>query len=321
MLHLAPRDDDDGDFADAVLTGLAAPQKVIPARFFYDTAGSELFEAITRLPEYYPTRTEVAILEGCGPAIAAAVGPGRAVIEFGSGSSAKTPLLLRTVAASAYVPIDISAEFLEMAAADLARKLPELPVFPLAADFTRPLKLPAGIANRAKLGFFPGSTLGNLAPMAAVDLLRAFGDTLGGGAWLVIGLDLRKDAATLEAAYNDAAGVTAAFNLNLLARINRELDGTIDTAAFEHFAPFNATLGRIEMHLRATRDVSFTVLGEGFAMAAGETIHTENSYKWTTGEARLLARAGGWSPVDVWTDDGARFALHLWRRDTGALQP
>lgn len=325
MLHSAPRNDADGNFAEAVLIGLSAPQKVIPARFFYDTVGSELFEAITRLPEYYPTCTEVAILEACGVEIAAATGPGRAVVEFGSGSSAKTPLLLRTVSASAYVPIDISAEFLEMAASDLARKLPELPVFPLAADFTRPLKLPAGIANRAKLGFFPGSTLGNLAPMAAVDLLRAFGDTLNGGrgdgAWLVIGLDLRKDADVLEAAYNDAAGVTAAFNLNLLHRINRELDGTVDPAAFEHFAPFNANLGRIEMHLRATRDVAFTVLGETFTMTADETIHTENSYKWTLDEARLLARAGGWSPVDVWTDPDELFAVHLWRRDIGALQP
>ncbi|MGI4878164.1 MAG: L-histidine N(alpha)-methyltransferase [Janthinobacterium lividum] len=321
MLHLAVRDDDGGDFAEAVLTGLAQPHKTIPARFFYDTAGSELFEKITALPEYYPTRTEVGILTGSGAAIAAAVGPGRAVIEFGSGSSAKTPLLLRTVAASAYVPIDISAEFLDMAAADLARKLPELPVFPLAADFTRPLKLPAGIAGRPKLGFFPGSTLGNLAPAAAIDLLRAFSDTLGDGSWLVIGLDLRKDAATLEAAYNDAAGITAAFNLNLLHRINRELDGTIDVADFAHWAPFNADLGRIEMHLRAVRDTGFTVLGTPFTMAAGETIHTENSYKWTLDEARLLARAAGWDPVDAWTDDAARFALHLWRRDDGAIEP
>lgn len=321
MLHLVLRDDDDGDFADAVLTGLAQPQKTVPARFFYDTAGSELFEAITRLPEYYPTRVEVGILETCGAAIAAAVGPGRAVVEFGSGSSAKTPLLLRTVAASAYVPIDISAEFLEMAATDLARKLPELPVFPLAADFTRPLKLPAAIAGRPKLGFFPGSTLGNLAPPAAVDLLRAFSDTLGDGAWLVIGLDLRKDARTLEAAYNDAAGVTAAFNLNLLHRINRELDGTIDVTAFAHDAPFNTDLGRIEMHLRALRDVDFMVAGQPFAMAAGDTIHTENSYKWSLDEARLLARAAGWKPVDAWTDAHDRFALHLWRRDTATLEP
>jgi L-histidine N-alpha-methyltransferase len=313
MLHLAVRDDDDGDFAEAVLAGLAQPQKTIPARFFYDTAGSELFEKITQLPEYYPTRTEVGILEANGASIAAAVGPGRAVIEFGSGSSAKTPLLLRTVAASAYVPIDISAEFLDMAAADLARKLPELPVFPLAADFTRPLRLPTGIVGRPKLGFFPGSTLGNLAPAAAIDLLRAFADTLGDGSWLVIGLDLRKDATTLEAAYNDAAGVTAAFNLNLLHRINRELDGTIDVAAFAHTAPFNPDLGRIEMHLRAVHETSFTVLGTPFALAAGETIHTENSYKWTLDETRLIARAAGWNPVDVWTDPDARFALHLWQ--------
>lgn len=321
MLHLAARDDDDGDFAEAVLAGLAQPQKTIPARFFYDIAGSELFEKITQLPEYYPTRTEVGILEANGTAIAAAVGPGRAVIEFGSGSSAKTPLLLRIVAAAAYVPIDISAEFLDMAAADLARKLPELPVFPLAADFTRPLRLPAGIAGRPKFGFFPGSTLGNLAPAAAVDLLRAFADTLGDGSWLVIGLDLRKDSAVLEAAYNDVAGVTAAFNLNVLHRINRELDGTFDIAAFAHCAPFNAGLGRIEMHLRALRDTSFTVLGKPFAMAAGESIHTENSYKWTLDEARLLARAAGWDPIDVWTDPDARFALHLWRRDDGAIEP
>ena len=287
MLHLAPRDDDDHDFLDSVLTGLAQPQKVIPARFFYDTTGSELFEEITRLPEYYPTRTEVGLLETYGGEIGRIVGPGRAVVEFGSGSSAKTPLLLRTVAASAYVPIDISAEFLEMAAADLARKLPELPVFPLAADFTRPLKLPAGIVARPKLGFFPGSTLGNLAPAAAVDLLRAFADTLGDGSWLVIGLDLHKDAGLLEAAYNDTAGVTAAFNLNILHRINRELDGTVDVAAFDHAAPFNADLGRIEMHLRARHDTDFTIAGQFFRLAAGETIHTENSYKWTLNEARF----------------------------------
>lgn len=311
----------DGDFAQAVLTGLAEPRKTIPARYFYDAAGSELFEAITRLPEYYPTRVEVALLEAHGTAIAALVGPGRAVIEFGSGSSAKTPLLLRTVAASAYVPIDISADFLALAAADLARKLPDLPVLPLAADFTRPLRLPAAVADRPKLGFFPGSTLGNLAPYAAVDLLRAFVGTLGDGAWLVIGLDLRKERDVLEAAYNDAAGVTAAFNLNLLARINRELDGTIDLADFAHYAPWNPDLGRIEMHLRARRDVEFSVLGQRFAMSAGETIHTENSYKWSMVEARLLARAAGWSPVEAWTDAAAMFALHLWRSDAAPVEP
>ena len=321
MLHLATRDTTDEDFADAVLAGLAAPQKVVPARFFYDMAGSELFEAITRQPEYYPTRTEIGILRDHAAAIAAAVGPGRAVVEFGSGSSLKTPPFLAAVAASAYVPIDISAEFLDMAARDLAAKLPDLPVFPVAADFTRPLKLPAGIAAGRKLGFFPGSTLGNMGPAAAVDLLRAFGDTLGDDVPLVIGLDLRKDVRVLEAAYDDAAGVTAAFNFNLLERINRDLGGTIAVADFAHHAPFNADLGRIEMHLRAVRDTAFTVLGRRFAMAAGETIHTENSYKWTSDEAKLLARAAGWTPVAMWTDRQALFAVHLWRRDASRLEP
>lgn len=321
MLHLATTDVVDSDFADAVLAGLSAPQMVVPARFFYDMAGSELFEAITRLPEYYPTRTEIGILHDHGGDIADIVGPGRAVVEFGSGSSLKTPPFLRAVGASAYVPIDISAEFLEMAATDLAAKLPDLPVFPLAADFTRPLRLPAAIATRPRLGFFPGSTLGNMGPAAAVDLLRAFGDTLGDDTWLVIGLDLRKDAAVLEAAYNDASGVTAAFNFNVLHRINAELDGDLDASAFAHHAPFNADLGRIEMHLRAVRDTAFTVLGQPFALAAGATIHTENSYKWTLDEARLIARAAGWSPVRVWTDADAYFAIHLWRRDEMRREP
>ncbi len=321
MLHLATLDVADDDFAAAVLAGLAAPQMTIPARFFYDTAGSELFEKITQLPEYYPTRTEIGILRDCGAAIGQIVGPGRAVVEFGSGSSLKTPPFLRAVAASAYVPIDISAEFLAMAATDLAAKLPELPVFPLAADFTRPLRLPAGIAARPKLGFFPGSTLGNLGPAAAVDLLRAFGDTLGESAWLVIGLDRRKDPAVLEAAYNDAAGVTAAFNFNVLHRVNAELAGTLDPTAFVHDAPFDAALGRIEMHLRAVRDTAFSVLGRPFALAAGQSIHTENSYKWTLDEARLLARAGGWTPVELWTDAGAQFAVHLWRHDAASVEP
>ena len=321
MLHLATRETHDDDFAAAVLAGLSQPQMTVPARFFYDRAGSELFEAITRLPDYYPTRTEIGILAAHGSDIARIVGPGRAVVEFGSGSSAKTPPFLRAVAASAYVPIDISAEFLEMAATDLAAKLPDLPVLPLGADFTRPLKLPPGIATRPKLGFFPGSTLGNLGPAAAVDLLRAFGDTLGESAWLVIGLDLRKDAVILETAYNDASGVTAAFNFNVLHRINAELDGTLDPTAFAHHAPFNAALGRIEMHLRARHATEFTVLGHPFALAAGASIHTENSYKWTLDESRLLARAAGWSPVAVWTDTAPLFAVHLWRRDAAHLEP
>jgi L-histidine N-alpha-methyltransferase len=317
--------DDVPEFADSVRAGLAQPQKIIPARFFYDHAGSELFEAITDLPEYYPTRTEIGILTAHAADIAAAVGPGRAVIEFGSGSSAKTPLLLRAIAPSAYVPVDISAEFLASSAAGLAAAFPGLPVLPVAADFTRPFRMPAGVANAPKLGFFPGSTLGNLAPFAAIDLLRSFAATLGADSWLVIGLDLApgpgKSRETLEAAYDDAQGVTAAFNLNLLHRINRELGGSITVDDFAHRAIWNADLGRIEMHLVALRDTVFEAAGQRFTMVAGEHIHTENSYKWTLPDARLMARASGWDPVVHWTDAGERFSLHLWQRSDLHLEP
>ncbi len=317
--------DETSDFADAVRAGLSQPQKIIPARYFYDRAGSELFEAITDLPEYYPTRTEIGILTNCAAAIGAAIGPGRAVIEFGSGSSAKTPLLLRAIAPAAYVPVDISAEFLQHSAAALAADFPGLTVLAVAADFTAPFKPPAGIAGLPRLGFFPGSTLGNLAPAAAIDLLRSFSAVLGDASWLVIGLDLApgpgKSRQDLEAAYDDAQGVTAAFNLNLVHRINRELGGDIDVEAFAHRAVWNADLGRIEMHLVARRDIGFTAAGEHFRLAAGETIHTENSYKWTLPETRLMAHASGWMPVEAWTDDAARFSLHLWQRDDGRMQP
>ena len=317
--------DDTSDFADAVRTGLAALQKVIPARFFYDHAGSQLFEAITGLPEYYPTRTEIGILTTHAADIAAAVGPGRAVIEFGSGSSAKTPLLLRAIAPGAYVPVDISAEFLSQSATTLAAAFPNLPVLPVAADFTTAFRLPPRVAAIPRLGFFPGSTLGNLAPAAAIDLLRRFAATLGPDSWLVIGLDLapgpQKSPATLEAAYDDAQGVTAAFNRNLLHRINRELAGTIEVDDFAHRAVWNPGLGRIEMHLVATCDTAFSAAGAHFTMTAGDYIHTENSYKWTLPEARLMAHASGWTPAAHWTDADARFSLHLWRRDTDAPQP
>ena len=325
MFKPLPVHDETSDFAEAVRAGLSAAQKVIPARFFYDRAGSELFEAITDLPEYYPTRTEIGILTAHATDIAAIVGPGRAVIEFGSGSSTKTPLLLRAIAPAAYVPVDISAEFLAQSAAILAAAFPGLAVLPVAADFTQGFRMPHGVVATPKLGFFPGSTLGNLAPAAAIDLLRRFAATLGDHSWLLIGLDLApgadKSRAMLESAYDDAQGVTAAFNLNLLNRINRELDGTIATDDFAHRAIWNADLGRIEMHLVAKRDTSFVAAGAHFALAAGEHIHTENSYKWTLPEARLMARASGWVPVQAWRDAAARFSLHLWQRDDGALQP
>ncbi|MBB4632369.1 L-histidine N(alpha)-methyltransferase [Sphingosinicella soli] len=309
------------DFADAVIEGLSQRRKVIPARYFYDRKGSELFEAITALPEYYPTRTETALLDAHAPEIGRIAGPGKVVVEFGSGSSMKTPVFVEAVRAAAYVPIDISADFLRDAAAGLSRALPDLDILPVAADFTKPIALPRSVEGRSMIGFFPGSTIGNLSHAAAVDLLRAFRITLGADPWLAIGIDLRKNPRLIEAAYDDAAGVTAAFNLNLLARVNRELGGDIPLDAFEHHAVWNDDLGRIEMHLAATRDVRFHAAGETFFLRDGETIHTENSHKYMIEETRLLARAAGWQPIRYWTDARDLFSLHLWRGGGGAMEP
>ena len=301
----------DPQFRADVLAGLERRPRAIPARWFYDRRGSELFEAITALPEYYPTRTEAAILGSIGAELAALVGPGRAVVEFGSGSSAKTPLLLRAVAPSAYVPIDISGEFLRASTRALCAEFPELLVLPMEADFMRPLDLPRTIAGVPKLGFFPGSTIGNMAPLAAIDLLRAMRASLGVGAMLLIGMDRIKGEDVLVPAYDDAAGVTAAFNMNLLARINRELAGTVPVDAFRHRAIWNDDRARIEMHLEASRDADFTVDGRPFTMAAGDTIHTENSHKYGSRDARILLRGGGWTPIHQWTDADDRFAVIL----------
>lgn len=301
----------DPAFRADVLNGLTARPRAIPARWFYDRRGSELFEDITQLPEYYPTRTETALLERVCPEVARAVGLGGAVVEFGSGSSVKTPILLRALRPAAYVPIDISGDFLRDSARTIAAQFPVMAVEPVEGDFLKPLKLPAGIGGLARLGFFPGSTIGNMAPVAAVDLLRTMRSSLGEGSSLLIGIDRIKDPAVLVPAYDDAAGVTAAFNLNLLERINAELDGTIPVDAFAHVARWNDDRARIEMHLEATRAVAFEVDGRGFAMAAGETIHTENSHKYGDRDARLLLAAGGWTVTRAWTDDAGLFGLYL----------
>lgn len=301
----------DPAFRQDVLDGLAQTQKAIPARWFYDLAGSELFEQITTLDEYYPTRTEIGLLERHGADVGAVIGTGRAVVEFGSGSSLKTPLLLRAIDPAAYVPLDISGEFLRQSSEALAVKFPQFPVLPVEADFTRPVHLPADVRDMPMLGFFPGSTIGNMVPRVAIDLLRSMRATLGNGAFLLIGFDRVKDVDRLVAAYDDARGVTAAFNLNLLHRINRELDGDIAVSAFRHVARWNPDWSRIEMHLEAVEEVAFHVCGQGFRMAAGETIHTENSHKYTPNQARLLLQAAGWGPSASWTDDGDDFLLVL----------
>ena len=302
-------------FRDDVLEGLGQQQKAIPARWLYDDAGSQLFEDITDLPEYYPTRSETEILDARGSEFADLIGSGRAVVEFGSGSSVKTPLLLRAIDPSAYVPLDISGEFLRESASALAEKFPELDVFPVEADFMREVELPEQVADTPKLGFFPGSTIGNMVPRTAVDLLRSMRATLGaengGKPLLLIGMDLVKDQSVLEAAYNDSQGITGEFNLNLARRINRELEGTIPVEVLRHTAPWNDDFARIEMHLEATENIDFQVAGKSFSMRKGETIHTENSHKFTRRSANTLLLAGGWTPRARWTDRGERFSLIL----------
>lgn len=315
------RTDADPVFLADVLAGLSARPRAIPARWFYNAAGSALFEEITRLPEYYPTRTETMLLRRHGGDIAALTGKQRAVIEFGSGSSAKTPWLLNAVDAAAYVPIDISGEFLRASAAALAEGFPGLPVIPVEADFLHPITLPDAIDGLPRLGFFPGSTIGNLNAAGAVDLLRAMAETLGEGAQLLIGMDRIKSPEILIPAYDDAQGITAQFNRNLLVRINRELEGDIPVDAFRHRAIWNDTMARIEMHLVADRDCRFTVSGMTFDMGEGETIHTENSHKYGRRDARLLLQAGGWTPIGEWNDPEDLFLVIVAEAQPVALAP
>jgi len=301
----------DAKFRADILAGLSQAQKAAPARWLYDDAGSQLFEDITQLPEYYPTRAETEILRERGAEFAQMIGAGRAVVEFGSGSSVKTPLLLSAIAPAAYIPLDISGDFLRAAARDLAQKFPGLPVHPVEADFMRQVALPDAVRGMPKLGFFPGSTIGNMVARTAVDLLRNMRETLGEGAQLLIGMDLIKDTDILIAAYDDAAGVTADFNTNLIRRINRELGGSIPVDELVHEARWNDEYARVEMHLVAQSDIAFTVDGKHYSMAAGETIHTENSHKFNRRTSNMLLLAGGWEPQARWLDEGERFSLLL----------
>ncbi len=298
-------------FRADVLAGLFEPIPSIPARWLYDLRGSELFDEITRLDTYYPTRTETALLEAKMPEIAALAGHDCAIVEFGSGSSTKTPLLLEAIKPRAYVPIDISGEYLRDSSARVDEQFPKLPVYPVEADFTKEVVLPSEIEGVARLGFFPGSTIGNFIPRSATDLLRHFRDILGVGSKLLIGMDRVKPVERLIAAYDDPQGVTAEFNLNLLHRINRELGAEIDTNAFVHQARWHEMNGRVEMHLVAIRDTAFSIDGRRFAFAKGDSIHTENSHKYGARGGRMLLLAGGWTPLAEWTDAAGDFALIL----------
>src|ERR1043165_6891807 len=298
-------------FADHVIAGLSEPQKWLSAKYFYDAAGSALFEEITRLAEYYPTRTELSILESRAREMAGYVPLSAALVEFGAGSARKARILVEaTPQLAAYVPVDISGEFLAQEAAAVRRDFPWLAVLPVAADFTRDFELPAPIRARPRVGFFPGSTIGNFEPQDAAEFLRQAGRMLGQGATMIAGVDLIKDEAVLNAAYDDAAGATARFNLNLLARMNRELGGDFDLGSFRHRAFYNAAEHRIEMHLESRKAQTVTVASRAFAFREGETIHTENSYKYTVDSFRVLAQEAGWRPVTTSTDEKTYFSVH-----------
>ena len=303
-------DEQTSAFAGDVIGDLSRQPKRLSPKYFYDAAGSELFEQITLLPEYYPTRTELSILRDRGSAIAAIVPKGAALVEFGAGAATKARLLLNQCAFGAYVPVDISGDFLEAQADALRKDFPDLGVYPVTADFTAPFALPEAVAAMPKVGFFPGSTVGNFEPHEACAFLRSAREILGQGAQMVIGVDLEKDERVLYKAYNDAAGVTGRFNLNVLHRINRELGGNFDLSAFTHRAIYNRERHRIEMHLLSRKAQTVRVLGRSFSFRAGETIHTESSYKYSLERFTALARGSGWTPRESWTDPAAMFSVH-----------
>ena len=303
-------DEQTSTFARDVIDDLSRYPKRLSPKYFYDTKGSELFEAITRLPEYYPTRTELGILRERAGDISSIVPDDAALVEFGAGATTKVRLLLNGCAVGAYVPVDISGDFLTTQAEALRQDFPGLDIYPVAADFTKPFSLPSAVAAMPKVGFFPGSTLGNLEPHEACAFLRSARDILGQGAQLVIGVDLEKDQRVLYQAYNDAAGVTARFNLNLLDRINRELGGSFDTSEFRHEAIYNSERHRIEMHLISTKAQRVRVLDRNFSFRPGESIHTENSYKYSLERFTALAHGSGWTRRESWTDTERMFSVH-----------
>jgi len=301
------------DFHREVIAGFSQHPRSIPPKYFYDEEGSRLFESICKQPEYYLTRTEIVLLEKHADEIKTLVGSGCYLVEPGSGSCEKVRLLLDTLCPMAYVPMDISCAHLRMAAAGIATDYPWLDVHAVCADITREVSLAFIPEQAAPVMFYPGSSIGNFDPDDAVEFLACLARIAGPGGGLLIGVDLKKDPATLHDAYNDAGGVTAAFNLNLLQRANRELDADFDMGAFEHHAMYNSIAGRIEMHLTSTRKQTVNIDGHSFDFNAGDSIHTENSYKYTNDEFRSLAQWAGFTSCAVWTDSDRLFSLHFLR--------
>lgn len=298
------------EFYRDVISGLGQNPRSIPPKYFYNTRGSRLFDAICQQPEYYLTRTEKALLEEHAGEISDLIGPGCALIEPGCGSCEKVRLLLDSLQPDTYIPIDISGEHLQDAAAQIAGCYSWLDVQPVCTDITDGLSLPYIPHDTKRIVFYPGSSIGNFEPANAVTFMQRLGTIVGNGGGLLIGVDLQKDPARLNAAYNDASGLTAAFNINLLHRISDELDGDLDIDAFAHHAFYNQDRKRIEMHLLCTSDQSIHIDGHRFDLEAGETIHTEYSYKYTIDQFRLLANRAGFTQGSVWTDQERLFSLH-----------
>ena len=311
LYDFAPRQE---SFADALLAGLARPQKAIPPRFLYDEVGSRLFDRICELPEYYPTRTELSILADKAGEVAEAIGPEVALLEFGAGSSQKARLILDALARpAAYEPIDVSREHLVALAEEVAASYPRLQVNAICADYTQPLELPDLQPRRRRTGFFPGSTIGNLDPSDARRFLATWAGQLGHDGLMVVGVDMKKDPSVILAAYDDDAGVTSAFSLNVLARANRELGADFELGAFRHAADYEARTGRLSIHLTSLKDQEVQVAGHGFRFAAGERLHVEDSHKYAPEDFCALARSAGYAPEALWTDPDSLFSVHMLR--------
>lgn len=299
------------DLRSEVIAGLSITPRAIPPKFFYDQRGSELFDAICELPEYYQTRTEMDILRQCTAELVDIIGPECLLVELGSGASKKVRLLLEELRPSGYMGVDISKEFLLSSTRMLASDYPWLDVHAACVDFSHTLDMPHIDAFDHKVAFFPGSSIGNFHPDEAILLMQRIADMMDRKGYLLIGVDLKKDIDILNAAYNDTAGITAQFNLNLLSRIQDELDSDIDISAFSHYAFYNPEHGRIEMHLASTRPQRMRIEEHHFEFVTGETIHTENSYKYTITEFAELASDAGFRQQRVWTDDSKLFSVQL----------
>jgi dimethylhistidine N-methyltransferase len=296
---------------DAVVSGLSKSDKSLPPKFFYDQRGSELFDRICEQPEYYLPTVERRMLSTLAGEITALTGRGRVVIEPGAGSASKVRLLLDNLQPSAFVPMDISFDYLKSSAMMLAQEYPWLPIHAACVDFTHSLPIPSEVPKGPRLLFFPGSSLGNFTPGEARDFLRLVHDTVGSGGMMLIGVDTKKSEHVLNAAYNDAAGLTADFNLNLLQRMQQELNADIDLDVFEHLAFYNDEEGRIEMHLMSTQQQTLRLNGHRFEFKKGETLHTENSYKYSPSEFIDLVTENGFTEVRHWVDEDGLFAIYL----------